>query len=166
MYNNSNRLRFVERMMNLNQRDYIFGAIFALSNRLQIIGDCVNPGMTIKQWLFLAMISKSGSDNPALSEIAAIMGCSHQNVKKMAVILEKNGFVTMRRDSSDARVTRVSLTEQCGEYFKKHSMRDMEFIDALFEGFSAQDTANLFNGLKKIENNIVKIEQQKGDNKP
>ncbi|MGN0473486.1 MAG: MarR family winged helix-turn-helix transcriptional regulator [Acutalibacteraceae bacterium] len=149
----------------MNRRNYIFGAIFALSNRLQIIGDSVNPGMTIKQWLFLAMISKSGSDNPALNEIAAIMGCSRQNVKKMAVILEKNGFVTMRRDANDARVTRVSLTEQCGEYFKKHSMRDMEFMDALFEGFSAQDIANLFDGLKKIENNIIKIEKQKGDNK-
>lgn len=149
----------------MNQRNYIFGAIFALSNRLQIIGDSVNPGMTIKQWLFLAMISKSGSDNPALSEIAAIMGCSHQNVKKMAVILEKNGFVTMRRDSNDARVTRVSLTAQCGEYFNRNSTRDMEFMDALFEGFSEQDTANLFDGLKKIENNIIKIEKQQGDNK-
>lgn len=143
------------------QRDYIFGAIFALSNRLQILGDSINPGMTIKQWLFLAVISKCDSDNPTLSEIAAMMGCSHQNVKKMAVILEKNGFINMQKDSKDARITRVYLTAYCGKYFEQHSRQDIEFLDKLFNGFSPKDIANLFDGFKKIENNIIKMEKKK-----
>lgn len=40
-------------MMNeLEQQANIFGTIFVLSNRLQVLGDAFDKNITIKQWLF------------------------------------------------------------------------------------------------------------------
>lgn len=140
------------------QQAYILGAFLTLANRLQVLGDQLDEKITMKQWLLIAVILKSGSPAPALSDLAAMIGSSRQNVKKMALLLEKQGFVTLSKDEKDARILRVRLTEECMVYFAGRNREEEQFMDDLFQDFDAELTSGLFTGLTKLTDNITRME--------
>lgn len=151
-------------MNDLQDKAYIFGSIFTLSNKLQVLGDKMDPKLTVKQWLFLAGITKCESASPTLSEIAALIGSSRQNVKKMAVILEKQGFIAMSKDERDARMLRVSMTDCCKEYLKQREKSELEFIEEVFCGFEPHELSALSGAIRKLEKNVngkVKSDEEK-----
>lgn len=140
------------------QQAYILGAFLMLANRLQVLGDKLDDTITMKQWLLIAVILKSGSPAPALSDLAAMIGSSRQNVKKMALLLEKQGFVALSKDEKDARILRVRLTEECRVYFTGRHREEEQFMDDLFQDFNAELTTGLFTGLTKLTDNIARME--------
>lgn len=135
----------------LSEKAYVFGSIFTLANKLQSIGDKFDSNLTVKQWLLLAGIVKSGSDSPTISEVAGLIENSRQNVKKMIVILEKEGFVTIKKDSKDARALRISLTKKCRDYLQQREPKEVEFLLRLFDGFDSAGMEALVKGLSKLE---------------
>jgi DNA-binding MarR family transcriptional regulator len=137
----------------IEEKAYIFGMIFALSNKLQLVGDRMDEKLTVKQWLFLAGVVNCGQAAPTLSDIAACIGSSRQNVKKMALILEKQGFVSLQKDARDARALRVSLTDACWEHLKWREAMEVRFIEELFHNFDGQELTALGGALKKLEQN-------------
>jgi DNA-binding MarR family transcriptional regulator len=141
-------------MSGLEEKAYIFGTIFTLSNRLQLLGDRIDPQLTVKQWLFLAGVLGCENDAPTLSEISARIGSSRQNVKKMALILEKQGFITMEKDDRDGRMLRISLTDSCKEHLKQREEMELRFIDEIFSGFEAKELSNLSSAIGKLERNV------------
>ncbi|CQR56625.1 MarR family winged helix-turn-helix transcriptional regulator [Paenibacillus riograndensis] len=145
------------------QQAYILGAVLTLANRLQVLGDQLDDQMTMKQWLLIAVILKSGSPAPTLSDVSAMIGSSRQNVKKMALLLEQQGFVALTKDSRDARVLRVQLTDKCRVYFSGRSGREDQFIKALFQSFDAELTRGLFRGLTRLTENIARMETDASD---
>lgn len=140
------------------QQAFILGAFLTLANRLQVLGDKLDEKITMKQWLLIAVILKSGSPAPALSDLAAMIGSSRQNVKKMALLLEKQGFVALSKDEKDARILRVRLTEECRVYFAGRNREEERFMDDLFQDFNAELTSGLFTGLTKLSDNIARME--------
>ena len=144
----------------LAQKAFIFAEIFAVSNKLQALGDKLDRQITIKQWLLLAAISKSAVEAPSISEISALTGTSRQNVKKMALLLEKQGFVNIRKDPHDARVLRVVQTTQCVEHFKARYNMELDFLAKLFSGLDGALLSGLYNGLIKLTDNINIMEAQ------
>jgi len=147
-------------MDNINEKAYIFGTIFTMANRLQILGDKFDEHLTMKQWLLLASISKIGSDAPTISEVAIQIGSSRQNVKKMASILEREGFLILQKDSKDARVVRVRITKKCVDYFAQREKRELKFLEELYDGFDTKLVTGLFHGLSKMAVNIIEMENQ------
>jgi DNA-binding MarR family transcriptional regulator len=146
-----------EKMNDVKDKAYIFGSIFTLSNKLQVLGDKFDRNLTIKQWLLLAGIYKSRNEMPTISEVAGIIGNSRQNVKKMVLILEKEGFVTIENDSNDARVQKIRLTKKCLDYLLQREKRELEFLEQLFEGYQSIELKDLVNGISKLEKNIAKM---------
>lgn len=140
------------------QQAFILGAVLTLANRLQVLGDQLDDQMTMKQWLLIAVILKSGSSSPTLSDVAEMIGSSRQNVKKMALLLEKQGFVALTKDSKDARILRLQLTGKCGIYFAERSEREVRFMDSLFQSFDYRLTEGLFYGLTRLTENIAQME--------
>lgn len=139
------------------QMKFTFGALFALANRLQILGDQIDPDISIKQWLFLAVMPTLGPA-PTISAIARTTGSSHQNVKKMASALEKRGFIRLYKDAKDARVTRAELTDKCAAFFAGRDAAATAFIQRLFLNFSDSDMNGLFVGLQKLTENVTTME--------
>lgn len=147
--------------MDINEKQaFILGSLLTLSNRLQLLGDRLDPKMTMKQWLLIAVILKSGHAAPALSEVAGWVGSSRQNVKKMALLLESRGFLELRKDERDARVLRLSLTGACASYFAARSGQEQFFMDALFRQFTPDSTEELFQGMNRLTENIGRMEQE------
>lgn len=145
-------------MENTKKKAFIFGSIFTLSNKLQIIGDKFDKRLTVKQWLLLAGIHSSQNKNPTISEVAGIVGNSRQNVKKMLLILEKSGFVTIENDPNDARVQKIKITDECLHYLRQRENRELEFLEQLFEGFESDEINGLMQGILKLEKNIFRLE--------
>ncbi|MBY0010745.1 MarR family transcriptional regulator [Paenibacillus typhae] len=129
-----------------------------LANRIQALGDKLDAQITTKQWLLIAVILKSGTTAPALTELAAMTGSSRQNVKKMAQILEKQGLLELAKDAQDARIVRVRLTEACMDYFAGRSKKEEKFMADLFYGFDGDLTGGLFRGLAGLNRNIILME--------
>lgn len=140
-------------MDELEEKAYIFASIFALANKLQVLGDAFDKNITIKQWLFIVGVSKF-SEPPTISEVANFIGYSRQNAKRIAVALDERGYITIIKDKNDARALRITLTQKCTEYFTKRSDRELEYLNRLFTGFDADLTHDVYKGLTRLAENI------------
>lgn len=150
-------------MKDIEEKAYIFGTIFTLSNRLQILGDRMDTRITVKQWLLLAGVLRCPNNMPTLGEVAECIGSSRQNVKKMALILEKQGFILMEKDEKDARILRIRLTDECRAYLKQREEMEMNFIEELFFEFDSVDLLALARTIRKLEKNVNKMGKKYGE---
>ena len=140
--------------INMPMQAFIYGGIHILSNRLQTVGDRIDPTISAKQWFLLAVISKFNEKPPNIGDAAEALGTSRQNIKKMALILEKRGFLKLEKDSADLRSIRLFLTEKCGEYFKSREQQEHEYIERIFSGMDDEMLAALCSGIRKLAENI------------
>lgn len=152
-------------MTQIPEREYIFASIFALANRVQKLGDKLEDYVTIKQWMLIAVISKSEGQALTISEAAEIIGSSHQNIKKMAMILEKQGFLTLTKHPQDRRAVVISITDYCRSYFEERGDAEEAFLSTLFQGIDKKTMTNLFNGILQLQANIEQMEQQTVEHK-
>jgi DNA-binding MarR family transcriptional regulator len=142
-------------MNELEKKAFIFGSIFTLSNKLQVFGDTFDDDITIKQWLFLAGVSKINGP-PTISEVANFIGYSRQNAKRIASVLEENGYVIIEKDKDDARASRISLTEKCIGHFAQRNRRETDSLNDLFWGFDDELLNRFCEGLLKLNQNVGK----------
>lgn len=137
----------------------IFSSVFTLANKLQLLGDRLDPALTVKQWLFLAGVMSCGPEPPTLSQIAACIGSSRQNVKKMALILVRQDFVSLEKDGQDARMLRVRLTEACQAHLRQREAMEARFIHDLFANFTSAELGDLAALLQKLAANAEQMGQ-------
>jgi Transcriptional regulators len=154
------RVIVVDKTENKNMQAYIYGGIFALSNKLQLLGDKFDSNISTKQWLLIAIIANFKDEVPTISMTAEKFGSSRQNVKKMASILEKRGFLTIVKDKEDGRIQRLKLTERCIDYFKQRHEREEKYMEGLFADFDEELLTGFFRGMKQLEKNIMKMGSQ------
>ena len=140
--------------MELSNRAFIYGAIHLLANRLQTLGDRLDPAISSKQWLLLAVVSKFKESPPNIGDVAEVFGTSRQNVKKMAILLENRGFLKLEKDKRDLRSIRLFLTEQCYEYFKSREQQENEYLERIFSGLDDEMLHTLCSGMGKLAKNI------------
>lgn len=138
---------------------YLFGLIFLLENRLQILGNRYlrKDGLTTKQWLLMAITSQYGQNSPKLTEVAEDMGSSRQNVKQIAIKLEEKGFLNMERDKKDSRIVRINNTKKSKLFWENREKEDDKFIERLFEGIDDEKLEAMKNGFEKLFDNIENI---------
>ena len=127
--------------MEIPAREYLFGSIFLLANRLQTLGDGYLEEVTLKQWLLLIMIHVMDRDQPSVTEVADFMGGTRQNVRKMLEVLEGKGFVELRANPLDRRTLSVALTPKTEQFFVRFQAKGDAFLDRLFSGIPPEELA-------------------------
>lgn len=142
---------------------YIYGAIFSLSNRLQIARDKFDPSISTKQWFVLANIAQFEGGNPNLGDIAHLIGTSRQNVKKIALILEKGEYVELKKDDADSRHIRIVLTSKGRAYYEDRAIQEEVYLNQLFGGFEEKTITELYLGLQQLMKNVVQMEKGNSD---
>ncbi len=156
---------------NLNISDgqkFVFGNLFLLANKLQIIGDHYlgKDDMTTKQWFLSVIIMQFGNDHPTLTEVSNLMGSSRQNVKQLALKLAEKGFISIEKDQKDTRAVRLKLTEKSRTFWEKRQTQDDQFITELFQDLNINEITTISGGIKKLLLKIAEIENrysQKGE---
>ena len=148
-------------MNTLDKQKYIFGSIFLIANKLQVLGDqhLGKGGITTKQWLLTVMISQFHGKSPTLSEVAELMGSSRQNVKQLALKLEKKGFLNIQKDDKDARALRLKLTEKSRAFWEQRQKQDEQYVEELFKDFSIDEIDATFKGFGKLFEKIEQLEK-------
>ncbi|MBO5341611.1 MAG: MarR family transcriptional regulator [Lachnospiraceae bacterium] len=138
----------------MDKRFALFGYFFAMSNRLQTVGDRFYEEITCKQFFLMICLRLFENGAPTINELSELMGCSHQNVKSIAGKLEEKGYLEIRPDSDDARKLRIRLTNKADSLAKKYQKKEVDFIDMLFTGISDKQIEITFKTLEKMEENI------------
>ena len=140
----------------LHRMQAIFSSIFVLQNRMQTAGEKLQTKISMKQWLLLAMTACCPEPR-TLTNIGNLMGCSRQNVKKLALALEKKGFVHLQLSNNNSVL--VELTEEVQRYTEEIGERQMKALSLLFADFSEEEIGQLFflysklyTGLERVEN--------------
>ncbi|MCC0630512.1 MULTISPECIES: MarR family winged helix-turn-helix transcriptional regulator [unclassified Clostridioides] len=141
-----------------SRKQAIFTNIFVMQNKLQTTCDKLDPELTMKQWLLLA-ITTSVDETLTLTKLGDLMGCSRQNVKKLAIALENKGFVQIDQNEKDSRAASLLVKDKVNEYSEK--VRDMqkEILDILFKDFTEQEVEQLFFGMIKLNTGIENIKK-------
>ena len=116
----------------------------------------------------LHAISASFDAPPDLTTLAGAMGCSRQNVKKLAVNLEKAGYIKLVKSDADARALCVKMTEK-GMKFAEY-MADVtdDVHAAMFGEFTEEEIRKYYQLSIKLMHGIDHLEsyfqnQRKGE---
>ena len=125
--------------MEIPTREYLFGSIFLLSNKVQSLGDGYLEEITLKQGLLLIMIHVMDKEQPSVTEVADVMGSTRQNVRKMLDVLEGKGFVALSANPLDRRTLSVALTPKTEQLFVRFQAKGDAFLERLFDGVPPED---------------------------
>ena len=152
----------------MDDRKYLFGSIFILSNRMDTLlqREFNRFNITTKQW-FLSVIIDNLFDNPStMKEAAKEMGSSHQNVKQVALKLEQKGLLIFEKDKRDARTTRLKLTNDSYDFWNMIKCEGIEFTKMLYKDIDKEELTIARRVMEKMLLNINEIdnkEQRVGD---
>lgn len=146
----------------LKKKADIIGQVFCVANMLQFISDrsFKEDNLTTKQWMLLATMEKFFEDPPGIKDLARKMGLSHQNVKQLALKLEKSGFVRLIKDEKDKRILRIHVTDKVEEVFGARYEKDKAMIERIFEDFESDEVAVLSRGLYKLIDKLSEVDEK------
>jgi len=135
----------------------LYGTLFSLSNRIQTIGDEVFPDITMKQHFILMTLNLLQETSPNLKEVAEIVGCSYQNIKKILVSLEKKGYIKIDRNKEDKREYKIILTKKIKKVSSDIDREINDFMTSLYKDLSKESLLSTIAVLKQMELNLKSL---------
>jgi DNA-binding MarR family transcriptional regulator len=128
-----------------------FERLLNLSHQVELAMDRMlrKDGLTAKQFQMVAIIGKRFTTPPSIMELAEQMGTTHQNVKQLALQLEKRGYLELFRDGKDRRVLRVRLTDKNAAYWEEKAPEHMRFMLDLFTALDDEELEGFNESLAK-----------------
>ena len=86
------------------------------------------------------------------------MGCSRQNVKKIALSLEQKGFLKLGKKRGDSRAVCIILEEKMLSYTSRVGDMQQKILELLFHGFTENEICSLYQGIMNLQKNLENIE--------
>jgi DNA-binding MarR family transcriptional regulator len=128
-----------------------FRLILLLAQELRTLMDqrLRADGLTTQQAALITAVEAIGA--PSLSQAAAALGSTHQNVKQIATALERKGFLRIDPDDGDRRVRRLVTTAKSRAYWRRRSPSDYEHVLTWFSDLSDDEAMTLFELLLRVE---------------
>lgn len=142
-----------------NQRKAIFSTLFIAGNRLQTLFDNNIPEVSLKQFMLLSIVRQS-KEQLTFTQLGDLLGCSRQNIKKLANVLMKKGFITIQQSPNDTRAMCICPTEKVNRYFANDFSKYQEDLKYLFEVYTDKEIEILFILLSKLYNGIENLEKK------
>lgn len=131
------------------QEKGIFSSLFIIENQLKTLFDKSDPNITLKQFMLMVMIEES-KEPLTFTKLGSLLGCSRQNIKKLATSLEINGFVQIQNSKKDIRAAVVIPTEKFYDYSEKISVSHSKKLDVIFSGYSDEEVLLFYKLLMKL----------------
>ena len=142
-----------------DQGKAIFSSLFIAGNRLQTLFDKTIPALSLKQFMLLS-VARQSEEPLTFTQLGKLLGCSRQNIKKLADVLEKKGFITLRQSPCDTRAMCICPTEKADDYFRKDFSRYREELRYLFEVYTDGEVETLFRLLSRLYAGIENLERR------
>lgn len=142
-----------------NQRKAIFSTLFIAGNKLQTLFDNHIPDISLKQFMLLSIVRQS-TESLTFTQLGTLLGCSRQNIKKLADVLMKKGFITIQQSPHDTRAMCICPTEKVNDYFTNDFFKYQEELKYLFEVYTVEEIETLFILLSKLYAGIENLEKK------
>ncbi|MFA1539934.1 MarR family winged helix-turn-helix transcriptional regulator [Actinomadura monticuli] len=110
----------------------VLGLALRLRNRMD--GRLRPDGLTTQQAALLTAVEHLGS--PSLSEAAAYLSTTHQNVAQLVSSLERKGMLATRPDPDDRRRRVLSTTTVNADYWRARNPADHAAVADWFKALS------------------------------
>lgn len=147
-----------------NRRKAIFSTLFIAGNKLQTLFDNHILGVSLKQFMLLSIVRQSDGEL-TFTQLGNMLGCSRQNIKKLAAVLEKKGFITIQQSPSDTRAMCICPTEKVKFFFENDFAKYQEELKYLFEVYTEEEIATFFYLMTKLYAGIDNLEKRVDDAK-
>lgn len=145
-----------------NQGKAIFSTLFIAGNKLQTIFDNHIPEISLKQFMLLSVVRQS-EEQLTFTRLGNLLGCSRQNIKKIADVLMKKGFITIRQSPHDTRAMCICPTEKVNDYFQNDFSKYQKELKYLFEVYTEKELETLFILLSRLYKGIENLEKRIDD---
>lgn len=139
------------------KKKLLFSGVFVQENRLHAIMDRYLKEITCKQWLVM-VVADSYDTPPDLSTLGRMLGCSRQNIKKLALSMEKLGLAKLIPSKTDGRSLCVEISNKGKQIIANSQKLEKKVYQALFKDFTKQDieeyyrlSAKMMNGFDYLE---------------
>lgn len=142
-----------------NQRKAIFSTLFIAGNKIQTIFDNHIPKVSLKQFMLLSIVRQS-KEPLTFTQLGNLLGCSRQNIKKLADVLLKKGFITIEQSPADTRAMCICPTEKANDFFRNDFSEYQKELKYLFEGYTEQEIKTLFLLLAKLYTGIENLQKK------
>lgn len=142
-----------------NQTKAVFSTLFIAGNKLQTLFDNHIPEITLKQFMLLSIVRQS-EEPLTFTQLGNLLGCSRQNIKKLADVLMKKGFITIQQNPHDTRATCICLTEKGTDFYINDFSEYQEKLKYLFEVYTDKEIETLFVLLSKLYGGIENLEKR------
>lgn len=130
----------------------IFAINLLLTRKWEVIYNRnTDDELTLKQLMMLIVIKSAFNYDPTIKEVGMVLSTSHQNVKAIALQLEKKNFITLYKDSNDKRVTRVKVSEEREAYWQNRNDKDQEILEDLFVTIDEEQLRLYLKTLRKLD---------------
>lgn len=133
------------------KKKLLFASVFVHENQLHSIMDRYLTDISCKQWLLL-VASDAFPTMPCLSDVGKHMGCSRQNVKKLAVSLEKLGYIKLVTSKTDGRNLCIEILSKGKKIINDSVKLEKNVHDSIFKDFSESEINLYF----ELSNKMVK----------
>lgn len=92
-----------------------------------------------------------------LTQLGNLLGCSRQNIKKIAESLMKKGYITFVKSSQDSRATCIRITQKANDFYENDFAKYQKDLKYLFDVYSSQEIEALFTLLSKMYSGIENL---------
>lgn len=132
-----------------------FRLITFVSQRLRFLLDqrLREAGLTTQQGFLLTVVR--ARQRPSLGEVAEVMSTTHQNVKQIAIALERKGMLSIVADESDGRVRRLEATDSAAKQWGDRNAGDFQALDGWFSSLSRAEQKMLATLLARLSKGIA-----------
>ena len=108
----------------------------------------------------LLSIVRQSKEQLTFTQLGNLLGCSRQNIKKLADVLVKKGFITIQQSQYDTRAMCICPTEKVNDYFINDFSKYQEELKYLFEVYTDKEIETLFILLSKLYAGIENLEKK------
>lgn len=127
-----------------------YGTLFALINKLQIIGDTYFDGLTSRQFMTIVAILHLVEDETTINNIARKLGTCKQNANRMVSGIEKLGYIEIVPSIKDKRAANVHLIDSGRQKMIECSKSAADFMADVFQGFSTDELETFWHLLHRL----------------
>lgn len=135
--------------------------IFHLSKLFQSVANQRSQGITVKQLHLLETIANFPPNSLTISSLATHAGSSRQNVKKMALILERGSLIRFAKDDRDGRILRIGITDKGRNVLNQRRENNGDLLSQVFLDLDEKTIKLTAKTLSKMKKNCLRLTEKK-----